>query len=227
MVTINVSANIEQTRRMFSNLSKEKVAKATSQAINQTLLLGRTQARKAVKEVYDIPQKNLSGINIKRSTYRTLTGIIYASTKPIPMDAFSPRFEIVSSGSVRGIQSISRRGIQSTRISNRRANTQGVSVEIKKGQRVVIPYAFLLPGAKPRVFARGHYQSGNGSYGFLQRHTREEYAGTGNDSVKPLASVTVFGAIMNPATKLKISNKVSTGFEANLIKALRRQAGTL
>lgn len=224
MITVRVDGAIRQLTKEFAGLTKPQVAKATSQAINQTLLLGRTEARRAVKKVYNIPQRYMSRINYKTATSKIQQGWIYASSKPIPMDAFNPKYTSSSSGKITKTVITKRGVLRSKQVS--RASSQGLSIEVKKGDTVVIPYAFLLPNAKPRVFARGEYKVGNGSYGFIQRHTREENA-SGHDSVKPLISITVFGAVVNPVVKGNIKHKLLRGFPDNMIKALKRQAGML
>jgi hypothetical protein len=190
------------------------------------LLKGRTVARVAVKKVYNIPQRNLGGINTISSKPSFLQGSIYASTKPIPMDVFNPKFDIASGGKVRGTQSISKRGILSTRIAKNKSQQMGVSIEVKKGERAVVPFAFMLPGMKPRIFARGEYRDGGGSFGFIRRHTREANS-NGNDAVKPLVSVTVFGAVINPKVKQDIARIVNADYERNLMTAFRHQVSLL
>lgn len=221
MIVVNVNAATKELASSFKALDRNQVSKATSIAINKTLLKGRTVARTAVKKVYNIPQKNLSGVDIRRSRPNYLKGSIVASTRPIPMDAFSPRFEFISSAGA-GILSISRRGVLKSRAVAKAKNAKGVSIEVQRGKRIVVPYAFLLPGAKARVFARGQYKGGNGSYGFIQRHTRLEND-AGNDSVKPLVSVTIFGAVINPVVKQDIANQVKKDYVGNLYTALKHQ----
>lgn len=223
MITVNVRTDTRQLSRGFACLTKKEVAKATSMAINKTLLKGRTVARTAVKQMYNIPQRYLQGIGVKRSNAVNLKGYIYASTKPIPMDAFSPRFQLITGGKVSGVQSITKRGSVRVKSVKRARQQGGVTIEVKRGEKQVVPYAFLLPNSKPRVFARGEYKSGNGSYGFVQRHKRSE-SDNGNDSVKPLLSVTVFGAVINPVVKRNIANVLKADYKRNLAAALRIQA---
>lgn len=223
MITVRVDQATRELLKNFSGLSKQQIAKATSIALNKTLLKGRTVARTAVKKVYNIPQKNLSGISIRRSNPNFLQGAILASSKPIPMDAFSPRFQLVTGGKVSGIQSITRRGITKVQSIKRKSLQGGVSIEVKRGDRVIVPYAFLLPNSQPRVFARGEYKAGDGNYGFLQRHTRLPND-SGNDSVKPLVSVTIFGAVINPKVKGEIATQMRQDYTRNMLTALRYQA---
>lgn len=214
---INVDKTIRDLQKEFAHLSKEQMSKAAARAINRTLLKGRTEARKVVKMEYNIPQKNLSDIERKNAFPSFLEGYITASAKPIPMDAFSPRFE-TSSGSI----TISRKGVQKTRDYKRSKKNpgKGVSVEVKKGQRQVVPYAFMIRGAKPRVFARGKYKMGGGSFGFIQRNKRENRGG--NDTpIKPLISVTVHGAVINDNVRQRIRKIVDDNFEKDMRHEIR------
>ena len=220
---IRIDSNIEDLRRRFENLSKEQLDKAAARAINRTLLRGRTEARKAVKAEYNIPQKNLDGIQNKNAFPSFLEGYITASAKPIPMDAFAPKFE-TGGGSI----SISRRGVQRTRDYKRAKKNpgKGVSIEVKKGQRQVVPYAFMIRGAKPRVFARGQYKGGGNSFGFIQRHQRENK--TGNDiPIKPLVSVTVHGAVINDKVKENIKKIIDNNFDHNMDHEIRYLIGRM
>lgn len=226
MIRVNVYDATQSLSSIYKELNKRQISRATVIAINKTLLKGRTVARTAVKRVYNIPQKNLSGVGIIKAKSTFLQGAITALTKPIPMDAFSPRFEFVSSDNRSTTLSVSRRGILQDRANKRARNKTGVSIEVKKGERVTVPYAFLIPNAKPRVFARGEYKSGNGSYGFVQRHTRQEND-AGNDSVKPLTSVTIFGAVINPLVKKSIAKVVTVDYSKNMIAALKYQVSLI
>lgn len=225
MIVVRVDAATKDLASSFKALGKAEIAKATSVAINKTLLKGRTVARTAVKKIYNIPQKNLAGVDIRRSRPNYLHGSIVASTKPIPMDAFSPRFEFISSAGS-SILSVSRRGVLKAKATAKAKNAKGVSIEVQRGKRIIVPYAFLIPTAKPRVFARGQYKGGNGSYGFIQRHTRLENE-SGNDSVKPLVSVTIFGAVINPVVKQDIAKQVRKDYVGNLYTALKHQVSLL
>jgi hypothetical protein len=212
---VNVGPAIKDLNALKRQLSAKQVAIGISRAINRTLLKGRTAARSAVKDEYNIPQKNLSGINYNSSTTRTLTGSIYASTKPIPMDAFAPKFETQS----RSI-SVSRKGQQKVKDRTRKKRNPGigVSIEVHKGSRQFVPFAFMIPGAKPRVFARGAYRTG--TYGFERRHERTN--STGNDTpIKPLISVTVHAAVINPVSIGKVKTAVVEHFPKECAAQLR------
>lgn len=213
MIYISVQDTVSQLNTLKAQLGETQFSKAISRSLNETILQGRTEARKAVKSIYNIPQKNLDGINVNKSTRVKLFSELFASTQPIPMDAFAPKF-------VTGTQSISisKKGSQKVRtFKNKKSNpTAGVSIEVIKGQRVTIPYAFLIAGGKPRVFARGEYQSGT-SYGFIQRHKR--ITNDGNDlPIKPLLSITVHAAVINDESLKNIDEKVSAVFPVSIMR---------
>lgn len=193
MIQVNVDQAIKDISLKFSGLSSRQLDKVASRAINKSLLKGRTEARRAVKEIYNIPQKNLDGINRENSKPSKLEGYVYASMVPIPMDAFSPKFK-TASGSI----TVTRKGAQkvSDFKKKRKSITGGVSIEVYKGKRQIVPYAFMIKGAKPRVFARGKYNKGGGSYGFIRRFKRVNKSGA-DTPIKPLLSVTVHAAVIN------------------------------
>lgn len=215
MIKVSVKEATDKLRKNFEQLSEKEVKSAIVSAINRSIMKGRTMARKSVKDQYNIPQKNLDGINKINATRKSLTGYIVASTKPIPMDAFSPQFQVVTAGGiVRGTQQISKKGIESTKLSNRKKRKLGVSIEVHKGQRETIPFAFMIRGGKPRVFARGEYRSG-GSFGFVRRNKRENKKGS-DTPVKPLLSVTVHAAVINKKVESAISKELGDFYPKRL-----------
>lgn len=210
---------VEQAIKDVESLSREltglKLAIGISRGINKTLMQGRTEARKAVKDEYNIPQNQLAGINYKASLPNTLTGYIYAGTKPIPMDAFSPRFETPTK-SIRN----TKKGAQRIKERSRRKNNagKGVTIEIHKGSLLTVPFAFMIPGAKPRVFARGNYSVGVSQ--FIRRNKREKKGGT-DTHINPLMSVTIYQTVINPNTLTKIKGNLISNFPKNLEHELK------
>lgn len=203
MVTVIVKDAIKKISENFKELSGEQIKKAATNAINRTLNKGRTEARKEVKQQYNIPQKNLKGINQQNANKNNLTGYLFASSKPIPSDAFAPKFE--TGGAT---ISISKKGVHKVKQNskNKTANA-GVSIEVIRGQRQTIPFAFLIRTAKPRVFARGAYRSG-GSFGFIQRHKRTNKSGS-DTPLASLLSVTIYAAIINNKVEARLSNTIT------------------
>lgn len=211
MIRVSVRRAVQTLRDAQEELSPRLFNQAVSRALNESILQGRTVGRSAVKEIYNIPQRYVGGINIRKATPITLTSKLYASTIPIPMDAFSPRFKTASKSFT-----ITRRGEQRTkeRSTKRKGQAAGVSIEVIKGKREVIPFAFMIEGGRPRVFARGKYRTGS-SYGFVQRNKRVNKSGS-DIPVKPLLSVTVHAAVINKKSIAKINARVMQVFPASV-----------
>jgi hypothetical protein len=211
-LTVNTSSAQRQLRVLKQQLSPKEIAKATARAINHSLSKSRTISRKEVKRVYNISQKNLEGINIHRANSNNLQGDLFASRKPIPLDAFAPKQEF---GNVR--YNITKRGKLTAKVLNRtnKNPTSGISIEVFRGNREVIPYAFLIPGGAVRVFARGEYRQGT-QYGFIQRHQR--VSSTGNDTpIKPLITLSTFGSIINDNVITSISKEIRVIYPNRLV----------
>jgi hypothetical protein len=203
MIFIKTTDAVSALRRLGVELSQEQLKTAIVRAINRTLQRGRTIARKEIKKVYNISQKNLEGVDYKRATVGTLKGELVADKKPIPLDAFAPK-QLTATSTI----SISRKGAVKTK-SLRRARKNfngGISIEVKRGERENIPYAFLIPGGAVRVFARGQYRDGT-QHGFIQRHHRVNKSGS-DTPVKPLITVSEFGSILNPDVMKEIKKEI-------------------
>jgi hypothetical protein len=221
MVEINVKSNLKEFDRLAKNLSERQINKAASDAINKALLLGRSESRRQVKRVYNIPNRYQNFIDVKRAKPSSLSGHIFARTLPLPMDAFNPVFNITSGGAVTGRLRITRRGqLKQTNARSKNASA-GVTIEVRKGRKTIVPYAFLIPGAKPRVFARGDYEQ-NGRYAFIRRREREENS-AGNDRVTNMLSVTIYGALINRSVLPIVEKKVNDNFNRLFENALQRQ----
>lgn len=208
---INVSGAIKDLKDLKKQLNPTQVSLAISRGINKTLLKGRTEARKAVKVVYDIPQKNIAEIDIKRATKSLLMGYVYAPTKPVPLNAFNPKYSTPTK-SIR----VTKKGVQRIKDKRRRNNAPGagVSVQIKKGTTDIVPYAFMIPGAKPHVFARGRYADSR-VMKFNRRFKRENNTGA-DVHVNALMSITTHQAVVNPAALSTIKKRVQEDFPKDL-----------
>ncbi|MCM5528955.1 hypothetical protein [Parasegetibacter sp. NRK P23] len=216
MISISTKDAVKKLGSIRSRLTERQFNTAVSRAINESILQGRTEARNSVKSLYNIPQRYIGGINVFKANSFSLIGKIYASSKPIPMDAFSPKFETGTR-----TLSISKRGEQRERTRKRAKNNpgKGVSVAVLKGKREVVPYAFLIPGAKPRVFARGEYRTGS-AYGFVTRNKRVKKSGS-DTPIKPLISVTVHAAVINRQSIQRIARRVNNVFPASVERNVR------
>lgn len=217
---VNVDQATMKLYKLSGSLSKAQLEKVIAMGLNASLRKGRTEARKAVKATYNIPQHRLSAVNYqpaKTKGDRYLWGGIYAGTKPIPLAAFAPRFQMQ-----RKTIKVSRRGQQSI-VERKRISKdagKGTSVEVVKGQRKFIPFAFMIPGAKPHVFARGRYTQGVSI--FKQRNKREKKEGS-DTHVNPLMGVTIHQAVINDKVIARLGSVLREEAPKDLAAALRYQ----
>lgn len=224
--TINIRTEVSQAvadlQRLGSQLSQRQLNTGISRGINKTLLLGRTEARAAVKSVYTVAQRGLDGrIDIDRSTVYNragkslrntfLTGAVTASSVPLPMELFKVRFNPTATS----VSTFTKRGKKVTKGASRKINYKGgVTIEAVKGRQEKIPHAFMLPSKANKVFARGKYKTG-GSWGFRTRHKRLTNQ-NGNDSVTPLLSVTIHAAAINKKAQALIEAKIRNNYLRNI-----------
>jgi vacuolar-type H+-ATPase subunit E/Vma4 len=215
-IWINARSAIRTVEDAREKLGEKGFNKAISAAFNEAISIGRTEARKAVKEVYNMPQRYLSGINIMKATPSSLTAKLYASSIPIPMDAFSPKSQQNGKSFT-----ISKKGKQKTKVLKRKRKGPGIlTIKVLKDEgEVEVPGGFMIEGGKPRVFARGAYKSG--SYGFVMRNKRVN--STGNDiPIKPLLSVTVHAAVINKKALARVQVRINDTLPAALVRNVAR-----
>jgi len=219
---INVDEAIATITRNFALLSKKGIAAGTAAAINRSLTTGRAEGEKQIRSNYNIKKDVLSdAFKIKKATSLLQIGEIKASTQAISLSHFSPTFSFTRTSKT----SYNKKGVAVTRILKRQSKDygKGVTVEIIKGHRVSVPYAFMIAGKKP-VFARGAYEKG-GKYGFIKRNKRVNK--TGQDSpITSLVNISAYSSIVNdrvmPGVNIKVSNAFTTRLEHELNYRLSR-----
>ncbi|SHN42270.1 hypothetical protein [Chitinophaga sp. CF418] len=207
MIRVETRDAIRSINNLAVKLSPQQTKLALSRSINRTLTQGRTVARRKVAQQYNIPQAVLSNvIQLSRSTSNTLTGHLLADGKHISLINFKPKFETPTK-SIRG----KRRGGNVVRAFKRRKKKVAKgTVEIKPGERIELPYAFMTPRISA-VFARGKY----GSRGFEKRFTRDK--SSGNDlPIQALVSVSVHTAALTPESREAVLSKIDAVFPQEL-----------
>jgi len=163
-------------------LGHEQVSRAMRMAINDTMRKQRTKLRQYVRHAYNIPAEKVNTINFQPAKDFNLESRMSASRRPVQLAYFKPVF-VGTSFSIRG--SFTKAAGLKSKVGKGRTNgAGGVSVEIKKGQRVSILFAFMVGKFEtPFVFARGQYQKGKV---FVRSKPR--------NPINVLSSVSTYGA---------------------------------
>ena len=151
----------DRIAELSGNLGYGKISRALRMAINDTMRKQRTELRRYVRSTYNIPADKINSINFTPASDFNLQSKLWGSHKPVQFAYFKPVF-IGGGLSVRG--SYTKKGGLKSKTGKGRANAPGgVTVEIKKGMPVTIPFAFMVGKFDtPFVFARGAYQKGKG-----------------------------------------------------------------
>lgn len=217
MVFVSVKHDIKELKNLAEQLSEKHVAAVFVRSINKTLMLGRTVARNEVKSVYNIPQKNISGIDIAKAASSKPEGSIFAPVAKISMNTFSPKFQ-TSTSSI----TITRKGERKSKEFKRKKSNpaMGVSIEVIKGKRTVVPFAFMARYRDlKKVFARGNYGS-NGQFEVRKKRVNK----TGNDlPITALVSLSIYNAVVNDKVLQKVERKVDNEFARVTIHEIKYQ----
>ncbi|MBC7535191.1 MAG: hypothetical protein H7258_05815, partial [Ferruginibacter sp.] len=191
-------------------------------AINRTLTSGRVEGVKGIKNKYNIKRDILdTAFKIKKATSAVQIGEIKASSKAIGLSHFQPTFSF----NKRSTTKYNKKGVGSTRLHKGTSAQfgQGVTIEIIKGQKKTIPYAFMISGKMP-VFARGKYES-SGAFAFIQRHKRAAVSGS-DSPISSLTNISVYSSLVNnrvmPAVSIKINAKLQERMTHELTFRLSR-----
>jgi hypothetical protein len=140
-------------------LSDDQIKRSIYLAINETMRLGRTKLRQFVRSKYNVPANLINTIDFKKAYKGKLSSEMGASFKPVQLAYFKPKFQTVDySLSVRN----SKGGLMKKESKGRKKPKIGVSIEVIKGQRKILPFAFMIKGGSLPVFARGDYRKGGG-----------------------------------------------------------------
>lgn len=221
-IDLRVKSELYKLRDLSQKLSSREVSRATSAAINRSLSRSFTVIKSSIRQKYNISAYDLRDYRILKSTPQSLEGNLKVKRDPISLARFNPRFISVSnSGNTAISVRKSKDGLtKSSKLSKRKSPAKGVSIEIKKGKRMNIPYAFMIKNdsMKP-VFARGEYMRGNGGYSFVKRRKRVTRKGS-DLPISKLLSTSVYGSTTNPAIQSKVSVDVSAWYQKRLIQEL-------
>lgn len=223
METIRIDARpgirvLDEFRRQ---LAPKEVDLALSRSINRAISQGVTIGRRKIAAIFNIPQADLMQvIVISQATSRTLTGKILADPRPRKLTSFSPKFDTPT----KSISTRRRRDRQNRRTDvsvvsrdrkrRRRGGGKGTSVEVYKGQREIIPYAFMVPNFV-KVFARGVYSD----KGFQLRSYRGNVDGK-DLPISDLLSVSPYTAAVNREAMEEMKDKITDAYPVLLRREL-------
>ncbi|MBS1775327.1 MAG: hypothetical protein JSS64_03495 [Bacteroidetes bacterium] len=195
MIEIKVEGN--KLHKLAESLAERQLRIADTRAINVAIRKANTQYRRLVVSEYNLKYADTAKFTVTdRATYSNPEGKISGYLAPISLSRFNPRF--IKNGRAFSIKNVKENGKRKLKQSSKNAGNKsgnGVSIEVKKGERKTIPFAFLIDSSKPglstQIWARGEY-SGNS---FRTNKSRKP--------ITPLKTVSPFGAITNEVIQKK------------------------
>ncbi len=143
MIAFHVDAKeaIEALKAQYKSLSKQEMDRAVSLAFNAQMGKNKTALRKHLQAKYPQAALRVSGYNqgkgitMKKATRSSLYAVMYVASKPIALIHF---------------------GAKDTE--------RGVSVEVTKGKRKTLPFAFIAKGRYPNKNVLGRSPEGGKAY---------------------------------------------------------------
>lgn len=134
MIQVDAREAIRKLNDQYGYISNDKRKLAVARAINHTMAKAKTQVSREIRNIYTVDARTLNkALSQIKADRLTLTGMIKAKGKPLPLAVFRAR-----------------------------QNKKGVSIEIKKGRRKLFPGVFLatMKSGHTDVMVRGKYSQG-------------------------------------------------------------------
>jgi hypothetical protein len=220
MVIVDIREANKKMADAFKPLSGEQISVSIARALNRTLQKGRTTVKRNVKANYNVKEIDfVNALTVRQANKNMLQGHINASSKPISLSHFDPKF-ITTSGGQTVQLSLKRQKNKTTgkqdfikKQKKIKADvTAGVSFTISKGNTKTLPFAFMLKGdnAKP-VFARGTYTGSK----FIVRHQRVNKSGSDTPIAK-LITTSIFGSTRNDTVEKNNMVDMTADYENRL-----------
>lgn len=224
-IQIRIEDKTKAIEKLAYELSDKNITIANVRAINTAIRKSNTLYRREIVKNYNLKYADTKSIVIpKRATYTETEGTISGNIKPISLSHFNPSF--IKGGSVFSIKSVKNKqsGKRELSIKSKKARKKDqsncVTVEIRKGEKKTLPFAFMInsdkPGLSKQIWARGKYV-GN-----------EFKISKGRMPITALKTAAPFGMMTGEATQKEIEIGATESMEKEFerqVKMLLQRAG--
>lgn len=191
MIVVDAREAIQKLNDSFGYVKENDRKLAIARAINHTIAKSKTQISREIRNIYALDAKTVSqALSQIKADRLTLTGKIVIKGKPIPLYKFKAR-----------------------------QTAKGVTVEVMRGKRRLIPGVFLaqLKSGHQAVMFRGKYGQGK----LVRRKTRIRK--TGPDlPISEIVGVSLPKAAMNDIILRNITKGINEMFPARFEHELKR-----
>lgn len=195
MIDISVKDAIRKAKAEFSDLTDDQMKRGVSRAINHTLGVSKTDARREIQGVYKIRARDVAkAMLLRKAAIRQVvqTGMLITKGTSLPLIGFGAR-----------------------------QTKRGVSVNVM-GVRKLVRSAFIatMPSGGRAVFGRGYYSQGE----FKFRHKRLRKNGS-DLPITEMRSISIPKAVSNNVVLRRLSERITQYFPGRLTHELMRLRG--
>lgn len=215
MFYINIKEALQSIEAHKNKLTKDQLSRALALSMNETVALQRTQSRQFVRKTFNMPAPEIKSIDLKRANKNNLIAELGASGKPVSLTYFKPKFA-TKTFSATTLYSAKDKSLEKKVGKGKKQPNLGVSIEIYKGQRKSLPFAFMTKDSRKPVFARGQYGAAP-SYGLTLRDKRVNKKGS-DLPIANLISLSPSGAAFSQKTMTTIPVDMTKEFEKKLLR---------
>lgn len=193
MIQVDVRDAVNKLNHELGYVSQDKKKLAIARAINHTIAKGKTEISRRIRDIYAIDAKTVGqALTQIKADRLTLTGKAVMKGKPLPLHKFRAR-----------------------------QTAKGVSLEIKKGKRKLIPGVFLagMKSGHKGVMFRGHYSGGK------MNRRKQRVSKTGNDlPITQMVGVSLPSAMSNKIIIHALNRSMSEMFPKRFEHEIKRVA---
>jgi hypothetical protein len=219
MIEVDTKQAEEKLKQLASALSPREVRTAFVRSLNRGAQYANTQAKRAVRERYNVKSYNMEKMTKTISANQsTMTAKVAAEKGTLSFSAFNPTaVQTMGASRIRGVfqrKGGKRGGVQGS-YATKLGQGQGIYIEIIKGQKEYLPGAFMGFWNKQgsasggAIFARGKYTDGTFKWA------------KGRAPITKLKTKSVYWSILNDAHNKKIMESASNKYEAELLRQLQ------
>ena len=214
-IVVDIKDATKTLLKGFESLSEKKIQLSVMRAINGALGKTQTQMIRAVYERYNMKSQIISDqVEVfKASPANAYSGNIHVFNKQFKLTDFNPK-EVndgVATGRFSRTASYEKKNVKGLRANNKLV-TQGLVVQIIRGQTKVIPSAYLSfksDMSKARSSAKGQYNHG---FNFDPEQ-----------GAKTLRTVSVLSMIQNEGIEKRYTETAKTEYSRQLYNELRKR----
>lgn len=194
-INIDVKIATETLKRTFGNLTQKEFAKGVRLALNETIVFGSSQMKKEIIKHYNLkPSSFKAGVFIKKARIGQFQAFISISGQKLNLRHFNPR-----------------------------QTQKGVTYEVIKGKRVLMPHAFIIPSKiqnLPLVMARGKYTSSG--FQFRKHRTSSSLPNHNDLHIQKIAGLSIPETFANDnqQTVRSVYSKLSQEYPKRLSRIL-------